>query len=104
MSHGRRGQSPIHQAGVRPGLWADKAGDPELLSILVSSPARPGQRACDLEHFSWFWLKSSSRPVEKASGPLSASGLAHLQHQPPVPSALPQQGRWRYRLWIRQRG
>lgn len=39
MSHGQRGQSPVHQA--RGEAWADEAGDPELLSILVSSPA-PG--------------------------------------------------------------
>lgn len=38
---GREGRALSFRPGVRPGLWADVAGDPELLSILVSSPA-PG--------------------------------------------------------------
>ena len=38
---GREGRALSFRPGVRPWLWADVAGDPELLSILVSSPA-PG--------------------------------------------------------------
>ena len=33
------GRAVATKPGARPGLWADEAGDPELLSILVSSPA-----------------------------------------------------------------